>query len=99
MRIVAVQDAGQTNRAELLRAVGAALWSSFLAAAMTTMLFFATFDPVALYDDAAVLKEAFSSRPTGYALGFFFFWSSTIVASGLTLILLRRPKRDCGRGG
>jgi len=88
-----VEDAAHTDRTELLRAVGAALWASFLAAALTTMLFFATFDPIALYDDAAVLKEAFSSRPTGYALGFFFFWLSTIVASGLTLILLRRPRR------
>lgn len=71
------------------RDIGVAVWSSFLAAALATMCFFATFDPNALHDDAEILRGAFSPRMTGYTLGFFFFWSFTLLAAGLTVYLLR----------
>jgi len=71
------------------REIGVALWSSFLAASLATLLFFATFDPVDLYDDAEILREAFANRVTGYTLGFFFFWSLTLLASLLAIYLLR----------
>lgn len=76
------------------REIGVALWSSFLAASVATMLFFATFDPLALYDDAEILREAFASRVTGYTLGFFFFWSLTLLASLTAVYLLRNDAAD-----
>ena len=69
--------------------VGLVLWPSFLVAAIETMAFFATFDPLALYDHAEVLREAFAPRVFGYSVGFFFFWSLTASASALTLFLAR----------
>ena len=57
------------------------------------MVFFATFDPLALYERAEFLKEAFVPRVVGYTVGFFFFWSLTAAASALTLFLAR-----AGRG-
>lgn len=71
------------------RDIGVALWSSFLAAAIASVCFFATFDPVVLHDDAEFLRDAFSPRMTGYTLGFFFFWAFTLLAAGLTLYLTR----------
>lgn len=75
------------------REIGVALWSSFLAASLATVLFFATFDPASLYDDAEILREAFASRLTGYTLGFFFFWSLTLLASGIAVYLMRGDGR------
>ena len=74
------------------REIGIALWSSFLAASLATFLFFATFDPLALHDDAEVLREAFASRMSGYTLGFFFFWALTLVASATAVYLCRRSE-------
>jgi hypothetical protein len=71
------------------REIGAVLWSSFLAAAVASVCFFATFDPVVLHDDAEFLRAAFSPRMTGYTLGFFFFWAFTLLAASLTLYLIR----------
>ena len=80
---------GESARRPIGRDIGVAVWSSFLAAALATMCFFATFDPNALHDDAEILRGAFSPRMTGYTLGFFFFWSFTLLAAGLTVYLLR----------
>ena len=74
------------------REIGVALWSSFLAASVATMLFFATFDPLALYDDADILREAFANRVTGYTLGFFFFWALTLLASVIAVYLIRNGR-------
>ncbi len=65
------------------------LWPSFLVACVETMGFFATFDPIELYEKAEVLREAFEPRVLAYTLGFFFFWSLTASASALTLFLAR----------
>ena len=89
------QPVGAPGGGPLGRDIGVAVWSSFLAAALATMCFFATFDPTALYDDAEILQGAFSPRMTGYTFGFFFFWAFTGLAAALTAYLLRgRPGRD-----
>ncbi len=76
------------------REIGVVLWSSFLAASLATVLFFATFDPLALYDDAEILREAFASRVGGYTLGFFFFWSLTLLATAIAVYLMRNGTVD-----
>jgi hypothetical protein len=70
------------------RDVAMVLWPSFLAAAVQTMVFFAIFDPNDLGDGTA-LAELISSHNAGYALGFFFFWAFTTLASALTVYLIR----------
>ncbi len=70
------------------RDVAMVLWPSFLAAAVQTMVFFAIFDPVYLGEGTA-LAEIISSHNAGYALGFFFFWAFTTLASALTVYLVR----------
>jgi hypothetical protein len=78
--------------------VGLVLWPSFLVASIETMAFFATFDPLALYEHAELLREAFVPRVFGYSVGFFFFWSLTASASALTLFLARSGRTPDGGG-
>ncbi len=73
------------------QAIAIVVWISFLMAAVTTMVFFALFDPVELAGnfDLEIGREA------GYAAGFFFFWILSAACSGLTAWLVRTaPKRD-----
>jgi hypothetical protein len=70
------------------RDVAMVLWPSFLAAAVQTMIFFAVFDPVYLGEGTA-LASIISTHNAGYALGFFFFWAFTTLASALTVYLVR----------
>ena len=79
------------------QAIAIVVWISFLSAAIATMLFFAVFDPVALFqmlgDDVEVGREA------GYAAGFFFFWVLAAGCSAVTAWLVRTaPKRDQRNG-
>jgi len=67
--------------------VGAIVWSSFLAACIATMVFFAFFDPLELGRDDAP-PAWMTSRMTGYAIGFFFFWMATMASALLTAFLL-----------
>jgi hypothetical protein len=67
--------------------VGAVVWSSFLAACLATMLFFAAFDPLLLASDDNP-PWWLESRMTGYGIGFFFFWFVCAVAGFLTSALL-----------
>lgn len=67
--------------------VGAVVWSSFLAACLATMLFFAAFDPLLLAGDDNP-PWWLESRMTGYGIGFFFFWFVCAVAGFLTSALL-----------
>lgn len=62
-------------------------WSSFAVAAVATMLFFATFDPVLLAQAATFPLEL--SRFAGYTLGFFGLWGLTAASSCITLFLIR----------
>jgi hypothetical protein len=62
------------------------LWSSFLAACVGEMVFFAIFDP----DDLHLLWPVMPpSRIAVYSLGFFFFWFLTMLSGGLTCLLSR----------
>ena len=67
-----------------------ALWCSFLAAALATMLFFAFVDPSPV---VALLQPTLDApgRTALYSLGFFFFWTFCALAAGLTAWLLRAP--------
>jgi hypothetical protein len=78
-----------TRRAQAIAAVA---WPSFITAGFATMVFFALFDP-------ALLEQAMShpfdyERMTGYALGFFFFWLVTFIASAISVYLMRTAHRD-----
>ena len=75
------------------QAVALVVWVSFLAAAVSTMLFFAVFDPVEL---ASLIDDDFEiGREAGYAAGFFFFWILSAGCSAVTAWLVRTaPKRD-----
>ena len=69
------------------------IWISFLIAAISTMVFFALFDPVDLMSSLDLDLEF--GREAGYAIGFFFFWVLTLVCSAVTAFLVRTaPKRD-----
>jgi hypothetical protein len=72
------------SRAQVLAAV---LWSSFLAACLATMLFFAWVDPGMIHEGSAPELEA--TRMTAYGIGFFFFWFVAIVASAVSVYLIR----------
>lgn len=62
-----------------LISIGVALWMSFLSAGVATMLFFATFDPVALGEIATFPMEL--DRIAGYSLGFLLFWVLLVINS------------------
>ena len=77
-----------------LRWIGVVLWTSFLAACLASLLFFAAVDPLALRDSGPRIFEGLG-REAGYALGLFFFWGVGICASTLSTYLLwpqRRPQ-------
>jgi hypothetical protein len=80
----------QRDWSPLREGVAVALWCSFLAACLGTLLCFAYIDP-------AVLGAA--DRTGAYTIGFFFFWFIGGVAAGMSIYLLRtgRPPR-AGRG-
>jgi hypothetical protein len=67
--------------------LGVLLWCSFLAACVATLLFFAYFDPVLLAADDSPPRWL-TDRRSGYAIGFFFFWTICTVASFLTAYLI-----------
>jgi hypothetical protein len=67
--------------------LGVLLWSSFLAACVATMFFFAYFDPVLLAADDSP-PGWLADRQTGYAVGFFFFWAVCTIAGLLTAYLI-----------
>lgn len=81
-------DGGRPRR---LQRAGAVVWPSFFAAGVATMVFFAIVDPL---DLAAITWPRLDvSRPLGYTIGFFLFWSCTLSACAFTALLLRPPER------
>ena len=82
------EDSPRRGLGRVGRDVAMVLWPSFLAAAVETMVFFAVFDPVYLGEGTA-LAELIANHNAGYALGFFFFWAFSILASALTVYLVR----------
>ena len=79
------------------RDIGVALWVAFLAACLGTFIIFAVLDPEAL-NDAWVLPWEMGSR-LAYSLGFLFLYLVSLVASGLTVFMIRSgPRRGHARG-
>jgi membrane protein insertase Oxa1/YidC/SpoIIIJ len=80
-----------SQRAQLIAAVG---WSSFMVAAVGTMLFFAFVDPAEM---EATMAGRSVSRMTGYGMGFFFFWLLSAGAAAVAVYMVlsgRKNKRD-----
>jgi hypothetical protein len=75
----------------LSQRLGAILWPSFFAAGVATMVCFALIDPLTLRD--VIFPGLEISRETGYAIGFFAFWTATAASSLFTWILLRPASR------
>jgi hypothetical protein len=73
------------------RAIGAIFWSAFLAAALACLLCFAFLDPEALA--AGDVPSWWTTRRAVYALGFFFFWLTGLVAATLCWQLARPDRR------
>jgi hypothetical protein len=89
-------DTAQANPRRWVRFrqdLGVLLWCSFLAACFATMFFFAYFDPVLLADDGSPPRWL-ADRRSGYAVGFFFFWTVCTVASFLTAYLIDTRATD-----
>jgi hypothetical protein len=84
---MALRSEDLARRSRLREDAGVLLWSSFLAACVATMFFFAYFDPVLLTEDHAP-PTWLADRMTGYAVGFFFFWIVCAIASFLTAWLI-----------
>jgi hypothetical protein len=80
-----------TRRAQNIAAI---LWPSFLAACIATAVFFGQIDPLDLDAISTPMME-FSSL-TGYAIGFFFFWSICSLSSLLSVFLIRTSRRPDG---
>jgi hypothetical protein len=72
------------------RAAGVVAWSAFLAAALATMLCFAMIDPLAL--GAGDSPSWWTTRLHVYAIGFFFFWFTGLIAAGLCWVLARHGR-------
>jgi hypothetical protein len=73
------------------RALGAIVWSAFLAAAVACLLCFAFIDPEGMA--AGDMPSWWTTRRSVYALGFFFFWLTGLVAATLCWQLARPDRR------
>ena len=69
------------------RDVGIALWIAFLSACVGTFIIFAVLDPEAL-NDAWVLPWEMGRR-LAYSLGFLFLFIVSLIASALTIFMIR----------
>lgn len=78
-----------SRSSQVYAAVG---WSSFLAASVATMLFFAFVDPAEYQWMGGESLE--TTRMTGYALGFFFFWALTATTGFVVAYLIRSTRRE-----
>lgn len=72
--------------------VGVALWTSFIIAGVETMIVFAFLDPATLGFEGLAPSLA-ALRPMLYGCGFFFFWSFSFIAAGLTAYMLETSSR------
>lgn len=79
------------------RDIGTVIWIAFLAACAGTFVIFAVLDPEAL-NDAWVLPWEMGRR-LAYSLGFLFLFSVSLLASGLTVFMIRTgPRSGHSRG-
>lgn len=73
------------------RDLGIIVWISFLAACFGTFILFALFDPAALDEGWELSWEM--SRKLSYSLGFLFFMVIALLASSLTVFMIRSGPR------
>ena len=73
------------------QSIAAIVWSAFLAAAVATVLAFAFVDPPLI--GLATSPPIEFSRMTGYAIGFFYLWTVSVIAATLAVYLIRRRTR------
>jgi hypothetical protein len=79
------------------RDIGTVVWISFLAACVGTFVIFAVMDVDAL-SDAWVIPLEIGSR-LAYSLGFIFLFVVSLIASGLTVFMIRTgPERGHAKG-
>ena len=81
------------------RDIGISIWIAFLSACAGTFVIFAVLDPEAL-NDAWVLPWEMGRR-LAYSLGFLFLFVVSLIASGLTIFMIRTGPRSghaTGRG-
>ncbi len=81
------------------RDIGTSIWIAFLAACVGTFVIFAVMDPEAL-NDAWVLPWEMGRR-LAYSLGFLFLFIVSLIASGLTVFMIRTgpgPGHASGQG-
>jgi hypothetical protein len=81
------------------RDIGIVIWIAFLSACVGTFIIFAVLDPEAL-NDAWVLPWEMGRR-LAYSLGFLFLFVVSLIASGLTVFMIRTGPRQghaSGRG-
>ena len=69
------------------RDIGIAIWIAFLSACVGTFVIFAVMDPEAL-NDAWVLPWEMGSK-LAYSLGFAFLFIVSLIASSLTIFMIR----------
>jgi len=69
------------------RDIGLSIWIAFLAASVGTLVIFAVMDPEAL-NDAWVLPWEMGRR-LAYSLGFLFLFIVSLIASSLTVFMIR----------
>ena len=69
------------------RDLGVSIWIAFLAACVGTFVIFALMDPEAL-NDAWVLPWHMGNK-LAYSLGFLFLFLVSLLASGLTVFMIR----------
>lgn len=72
-------------------------WVSFLGAAVATMLFFATFDPVDIASIATFPMEL--DRTSGYSIGFLCFWALLMINGGIVTWLSNRENKSSNSAG
>ena len=72
------------------RRLAVVIWSSFLVAAVQTMVFFAIFEPELLgqLSTWSVMVSAIQ----GYTIGFVFFWSFNLITAVLVGLVLVLPR-------
>lgn len=79
------------------RDIGIVIWIAFLAACVGTFVIFAVLDPEAL-NEAWVLPWEMGRR-LAYSLGFLFLFMVSLIASGLTVFMIRTgPRRGHAKG-
>ncbi len=83
----------RTDWSPVRQTIAVVAWCSFVAASVETMGFFAYLDP-ATVGCTQLPPEAPAIRHAAYAIGFFFFWMSTVVAAAMTAYLLNSARRQ-----